>query len=116
MISATGCRSDHRAASRSAIPGSNLDHEDSAILVENGRRRSRQPDRGALFGIYLKTGAPAASSATTSIIGKHGRPARMRGDGIKIWYCDDVVIENNRPATGETSSSGIRTVGIVRGQ
>ncbi len=79
--------------------GSNHDKEDAAIVVEQGRATivdNRIED--ALFGIYLKQ-APGSIVRGNVVLAKKLAVA-MRGDGIKVWYCDDVVIENNQASDG----------------
>ena len=94
--------------------GSNHDREDSAILVENGKATitdNRIED--ALFGIYLKT-AHGSVIRNNTILAKPVDIA-MRGDGIKIWYCDDVLVENNEASDGRDIILWYSNRGVVRG-
>lgn len=79
--------------------GTNHDQEDSAILVENGRAtvvNNRIED--ALFGIYLKNAA--GSVVRDNIVQSKPLGVAMRGDGIKVWYSNDVLIEGNQASNG----------------
>ncbi len=79
--------------------GSNHDQEDAAIVFDGGRAvvvDNRIED--ALFGIYLKQ-APGSVIKNNVVLAKRVDIA-MRGDSIKIWYCDDVVIEGNQASDG----------------
>jgi nitrous oxidase accessory protein len=79
--------------------GSNHDREDAAILVDGGKATiidNRIED--ALFGIYLKVAHGSVIRGNT-VLAKQVDVA-MRGDGIKIWYCDDVVVEGNQASDG----------------
>ena len=79
--------------------GDNLDHEDAAIIVENGAATltgNRIED--ALFGIYLKQ-APESVLRDNVILSKDV-PIARKGDGIKTWYSDRVIIEGNRVSDG----------------
>lgn len=79
--------------------GANHDQEDSAIQVEGGRAtivHNRIED--ALFGIYLKNAAGSVVRDNVVL----GKPidVAMRGDGIKVWYSNDVLIEGNQASNG----------------
>ncbi|MER3436157.1 MAG: nitrous oxide reductase family maturation protein NosD [Chloroflexota bacterium] len=79
--------------------GSNHDQEDAAIVFDGGRATvigNRIED--ALFGIYLKQ-APGSVIKNNVVLAKPVEIA-MRGDSIKVWYCDDVVIEGNQASDG----------------
>jgi nitrous oxidase accessory protein len=93
--------------------GDNLDHEDTAILVEQATAvisGNRLED--ALFGVYLKQ-APDSVVRDNVILGKALDVAR-RGDGIKTWYSDRVVIENNRASDGRDIILWYSNDGVVR--
>jgi nitrous oxidase accessory protein len=93
--------------------GSNHDKEDAAIVVEQGRATivgNRIED--ALFGIYLKQ-APGSIVRANVVIAKRLDVA-MRGDGIKIWYCDDVVIEGNQASDGRDAILWYSNRAVVR--
>lgn len=94
--------------------GASLDHEDAAILAENARVEvldNRIED--SLFGIYLKQAHGSVIRGNT-IIAKPLEIA-MRGDGIRVWYCDDVVIENNIARDGRDVILWYSNRGLVRG-
>jgi nitrous oxidase accessory protein len=94
--------------------GSNHDREDSAIVVEGGKATitdNRIED--ALFGIYLKTAHGSVVRGNT-ILAKPVDIA-MRGDGIKIWYCDDVVVEDNQASDGRDIILWYSNRGLVKG-
>jgi nitrous oxidase accessory protein len=79
--------------------GTNHDQEDAAIVFDGGRATvidNRIED--ALFGIYLKR-AHGSVIKNNIVLAKRVEIA-MRGDSIKIWYCDDVVIEGNQASDG----------------
>ncbi|MCA9878015.1 MAG: nitrous oxide reductase family maturation protein NosD, partial [Thermomicrobiales bacterium] len=93
--------------------GDNLDREDAAIVVEGGAAvliDNRIED--ALFGIYLKN-APGSVLRDNVILGKDVPTAR-KGDGIKAWYSDGVVIENNRASDGRDIILWYSRDGVVR--
>lgn len=79
--------------------GDSLDQENTGIVVE-------APDtivednrfEQTLFGIYLR-------QASNSVVRGnliHSKPLDVprRGDGIRVWYSNDVLIENNTVETG----------------
>ncbi len=79
--------------------GDNLDQEDSGILIHGpGARLIQNEIRDVLFGIYLKR-APGTLIRENIIIGKPLDLPR-RGDLIRVWYSDDVIIEKNRTSKG----------------
>lgn len=93
--------------------GDNLDHEDAAVVVENGTATltgNRIED--ALFGFYLKQ-APGSVLRDNVILSKDV-PIARKGDGIKTWYSDRVVIENNRASDGRDIILWYSNDGIVR--
>jgi nitrous oxidase accessory protein len=93
--------------------GENLDREDAAILVEGGAATlvgNRIED--ALFGIYLKQ-APGSIVRDNVILSKD-LPLPRRGDGIKTWYSDGVIIENNQASDGRDIILWYSNDGIVR--
>ncbi|HEX3302332.1 MAG TPA: nitrous oxide reductase family maturation protein NosD [Thermomicrobiales bacterium] len=94
--------------------GSNHDREDSAIVVENGKATITDNwIEDALFGIYLKT-AHGSVIRNNTILAKPVDIA-MRGDGIKIWYCDDVLVEHNEASDGRDIILWYSNRGVVRG-
>lgn len=93
--------------------GDNLDREDAAIVVEGGSAvlaDNRIED--ALFGIYLKN-APGSVLRGNVILSKDVPTAR-KGDGIKAWYSDGVIIENNRASDGRDIILWYSKDGLVR--
>lgn len=93
--------------------GSNHDREDAAIVVEGGQATivdNRIED--TLFGVYLKNAA--GSTIRGNVI--EGKPVEiaMRGDGIKVWYSDDVTIEHNQASGGRDIILWNSKRGIVR--
>jgi nitrous oxidase accessory protein len=93
--------------------GSNHDREDAAIVIEGGRATivdNRIED--ALFGVYLKNAA-GSTIRGNKIAGKSVDIA-MRGDGIKVWYSDDVTIERNQASGGRDIILWNSNRGIVR--
>jgi nitrous oxidase accessory protein len=76
--------------------GSSLDEENSGISLD-GSADSRIADNrleDVLFGIYLRDSSGAEISGN-EIVGK-GLELPRRGDAIRVWYSDDVVVEDNR--------------------
>ncbi len=74
--------------------GDSLDREDAAIRVNAGQaliEENRIED--ALFGIYLAN-APQSVIRNNNVVGK-ALPISRRGDGIKVWYSADTLIEGN---------------------
>lgn len=93
--------------------GNNLDHEDAAIVVEDGSAvLTDNQIEDALFGIYLKN-APGSVVRDNVILSKDVPTAR-KGDGIKTWYSDGVVIENNRASDGRDIILWYSKDGLVR--
>lgn len=93
--------------------GSNHDREDSAIVFDGGQATivgNRIED--ALFGIYLKK-AHKSVVRDNVVLGKKVEIA-MRGDGIKIWYCDDVLVEHNQASDGRDIILWYANRGTVR--
>lgn len=79
--------------------GSSHDKEDTAILVDAPRATiTNNALEDVLFGIYLR-------KADGSIVRNNTVVARpvdvaVRGDGIRIWYSNDVVVEGNQASDG----------------
>jgi nitrous oxidase accessory protein len=93
--------------------GDNLDHEDAAVVVENATAivtDNRIED--ALFGIYLKQ-APDTVLRGNVILSKDV-PTPRKGDGIKTWYSDRVVIEDNQASDSRDIILWYSNDGIVR--
>jgi len=94
--------------------GSNHDREDAAIVFDGGRAvitGNRIED--ALFGIYLKQ-AHGSIVRDNVILAKQVDVA-MRGDGIKVWYSNDTLIENNVAQDGRDVILWYANGGTVRG-
>lgn len=79
--------------------GQSLDQENSGIaveasdaLVENNRFE------GTLFGIYAKNGHN--STFRNNTITSKDLEVQRRGDPIRVWYSNDVTIENNHITNG----------------
>ncbi|MEZ4563455.1 MAG: right-handed parallel beta-helix repeat-containing protein [Thermomicrobiales bacterium] len=90
-----------------ARTGDNLDHEDAAaIVVEDGSAVvTGNQIEDALFGIYLKNAH--GSVLRDNVILSKNLPTARKGDSIKTWYSDNVVIEDNYASDVATSFSGI---------
>lgn len=74
--------------------GSSLDQENSGIAVEGpGAVLENLRLEETLFGIYLRE-ADGGVIRNNVIVSKD-LPVPRRGDPIRVWYSDDVLIENN---------------------
>jgi nitrous oxidase accessory protein len=94
--------------------GTSLDHEDTAILVDTGRVNlidNRVED--ALFGIYLKTAHGSVVRGNT-VHQKSEIDVARRGDGMRVWYSNDVVIEDNVARDGRDVILWYSNNGVVR--
>lgn len=79
--------------------GSSHDKEDSAILVDAaGATIVNNRIEDALFGIYLRQ-APNSVIRNNSVTALPVDVA-MRGDGIRVWYSDNVTIDGNIATDG----------------
>lgn len=79
--------------------GSSHDKEDSAILVDApGATVVNNRIENALFGIYLRQ-APNSVIRNNSVTALPVDVA-MRGDGIRVWYSDNVTIDGNTATDG----------------
>jgi nitrous oxidase accessory protein len=93
--------------------GQTLDHEDTGILVDKGRAVIiDNVVEDSLFGIYLKD-APGSVIRNNTVISKP-LPIALRGDGIRVWYCDDMVIEGNQADAGRDVILWYSNRGLVR--
>jgi nitrous oxidase accessory protein len=74
--------------------GDSLDAENSGITV-GGKHVTLENNRveDSLFGIYLHN-APDSVLRGNTVIGKD-LPISRRGDGLKIWYSANSLVENN---------------------
>ncbi len=79
--------------------GSSLDEENSGVVVE-GKNSTIANNRleETLFGIYLRqaSGSVIRGNAIRSM----DVDVPRRGDAIRVWYSDDVLLENNRVERG----------------
>ncbi|RIK36550.1 MAG: nitrous oxide reductase family maturation protein NosD [Chloroflexi bacterium] len=93
--------------------GANLDREDTAIFAENARVAVLDNHiEDSLFGIYLKQAAGSVIRGNTIIAKPLG--IAVRGDGIRVWYCDDMLIENNVASDGRDVILWYSNRGVVR--
>ena len=93
--------------------GDNLDHEDAAIVVEDGSAvLTDNQIEDALFGIYLKNAHD--SVVRGNVILSKDVPTARKGDGIKTWYSDRVVIENNSASNSRDIILWYSKDGLVR--
>ncbi len=76
--------------------GMDQSREDAGIMVVGAEGVLLEDNQleDVLFGIYLKQ-APAAVVRRNSIRGKP-LPMARRGDGIRLWYSDRVLLEENQ--------------------
>lgn len=74
--------------------GDSLDAEHAGITV-GGKHVTLQDNRieDSLFGIYLHNASDSVLRGNT-VIGKD-LPISRRGDGLKIWYSANTLVENN---------------------
>lgn len=79
--------------------GSSLDHENTGVaieaehvIVENNRFEN------TLFGVYLRSAH--GSIVRNNIIQSKDLDVPRRGDPIRVWYSNDVLIEGNRVEKG----------------
>lgn len=93
--------------------GDSLDREDTAILVDAQRATiSGNVIEDALFGIYLKNAH--GSRVLDNIVRAKPLPVAERGDGIRIWYSNDVTVERNRASGGRDVILWFSHDGVVR--
>lgn len=79
--------------------GTNHDKEDSAILVDAGPATiTNNSLENVLFGIYVRKadGTVIQNNTVTALPVDVG----MRGDGIKIWYSNEVKVDGNHASDG----------------
>ena len=76
--------------------GRSLDQENSGLAFDEAPRGAVVGNRfrDVLFGIYLRRSSGSRVTGN-QIVGKSLDLAR-RGDAIRVWYSNDVVIEGNR--------------------
>lgn len=79
--------------------GVSHDREDSGILVDAKRATiSNNYLEDVLFGVYLRNAGGSVVTGNTVI--SRDAEVGLRGDGIRVWYSDDVVIDGNRASDG----------------
>lgn len=79
--------------------GTSHDKEDSAILVDAPRATIvNNTLEDVLFGVYLRR-APGSVIRNNSITALPVDVA-LRGDGIRVWYSDNVTIDGNAASDG----------------
>lgn len=79
--------------------GQSLPHEDTGIVVQAaGATVSNNRLEDVMFGIYFANASGGV--AQHNVI--QGKPLEesMRGDGIRVWYSDDVQLIGNEVASG----------------
>ncbi len=93
--------------------GTTLDHEDSGILVEEGHATILDNIvEDSLFGIYLKEAH--GSVIRGNIVRSKPLHVALRGDGVKVWYSDDMLIEGNQADDGRDVILWYSNRGVVR--
>jgi nitrous oxidase accessory protein len=93
--------------------GTSLHREDAAILVDSAQATIQDNHiEDALFGLYVKNSSNTILR-NNLVIGKD-MPVASRGDGIRVWYCDDVIIEGNIAQDGRDVILWYSDRGIVR--
>ncbi len=79
--------------------GKSLDHEDTGILIESGPATIRGNQvEDSLFGIYVKDAA--GTQVVDNLVTGKSLPIARRGDGIRAWYSNDILIEGNTVRNG----------------
>ena len=74
--------------------GHSLEKEDTAIVIQFPRVTVTDNFmEDVLFGIYFAA-APSGIARNNTIVGKPLNE-NMRGDGIRVWYSNDVTLDNN---------------------
>jgi hypothetical protein len=87
--------------------GDLLAREDAGVLAAAPDLRIEDNAfEDVLFGVYLRQ-APRSLVRGNQLHGK-ALPVARRGDLIRLWYSDDVIIEANTTAGGGTPSCGTR--------
>ena len=94
--------------------GTSLDRENAGITGTGARvtiENNRLED--VLFGIYLKD-APGSIVRNNTV---HGKDLEMgvRGDGLRLWYCADSLLEGNHVADSRDMIVWFSPNTIVRG-
>lgn len=79
--------------------GTSHDKEDSAILVDAGPATiSNNTIEDVLFGIYVRNAGGTVITNNKVVALPVDVP--MRGDGIRIWYSDNVIVDGNQASDG----------------
>ena len=88
--------------------GKSLDEENSGLTLDESpdSRISGNRFEDVLFGIYLRESS--RSEIVDNVVTSKRLKLPRRGDAVRVWYSDDVLIENNRV-------SGSRDVVLVLG-
>lgn len=93
--------------------GTSLDHEHSGLKVESGRvTLIDNTIQDALFGLYLKDAHGSVVRGNTVL--SKDMPVARRGDGVRIWYSHDVIVENNVAQDGRDVILWYSDNGLVR--
>ncbi|RMD63637.1 MAG: nitrous oxide reductase family maturation protein NosD [Planctomycetota bacterium] len=75
--------------------GDSLDRENAGVAVEKAPRCVVENNRfeNVLFGVYMKESPH--SVVRGNVIGAKALSLARRGDGIRLWRCDDSLVEGN---------------------
>jgi len=75
--------------------GASLDRENAGVAVEKAPRCVVENNRfeNVLFGVYMKESP--FSVVRGNVIGAMDLAAARKGDGIRLWRCDDSLVEGN---------------------
>ncbi len=94
--------------------GGNHDREDAAIVIDKGRGTIHDNRiENALFGIYLKE-SPNSVVRGNIVLARQTSVA-LRGDSIKIWYCNGTIVEDNYASDGRDNILWYSDGATVRG-
>ncbi|MEZ4672223.1 MAG: nitrous oxide reductase family maturation protein NosD [Anaerolineae bacterium] len=78
--------------------GTNINHEDTAIVIQAPRVTvANNTIEDVLFGIYFADAGEG--TAHHNIVRCLDRELGLRGDGIRVWYSNNVTISENDVAT-----------------
>ncbi|MEZ4666318.1 MAG: nitrous oxide reductase family maturation protein NosD [Anaerolineae bacterium] len=74
--------------------GMNLNHEDTAIVIQAPRVKiSHNTIENVLFGIYFANANEGVADG--NVVRCADRELGLRGDAIRVWYSNNVVLRNN---------------------
>lgn len=94
--------------------GTSLHKEDSGVFVDTGRLTLEDSlIEDVLFGIYVKT-SPGSILRNNTVLSKQIGTA-SQGDGVRIWYSDNTIIENNIASDGRDIILWYSNNSVVRG-